>query len=73
MPGVEHPLAGGKPAITLAQFLKVMDVAQTGGHAKALVRSGVVRVNGQPDDRPGRKLAIGDRVEVEGQTLVVDR
>lgn len=88
MPGPDmskHPLAkaggevkGDKPEkdrgpITLAQFLKVVNAAETGGSAKALVRDGGVTVNGEAEDRPGRKLAKGDVVVVGGETFTVDR
>ena len=50
-----------------------MNLVETGGHAKHLARSGTITVNGQPENRPGRKLQIGDRVAVDGQETVVDR
>ena len=59
--------------ITLAQFLKLIGAAENGGHAKALVREGQVTVNGQAEDRPGRKLAKGDRVSLAGADHTVDR
>lgn len=59
--------------ITLSQFLKVINAADTGGGAKALARSGAVTVNGQAENRPGRKLAKGDIVVVAGQSFTVDR
>lgn len=54
--------------ITLAQALKVSGIADNGGHAKHLVRSGVVRVNGAAETRPGRKLVPGDRFQVGDET-----
>lgn len=47
--------------ITLAQALKVVGAADTGGQAKVLVREGDIRVNGVVENRPGRKLRAGDR------------
>ena len=61
----------GKPYITLAQFLKLEGLAHHGGAAKSLVRGGDIKVNGQPEERPGRKLHQGDVVEVEGKRLTV--
>jgi ribosome-associated protein len=58
--------------ITLAQFLKLMGVASTGGQAKILVQSGEVQVNGETETRRGRKLTNGDRVSTQGQTFEVD-
>ena len=59
--------------IRLDQYLKRIDVAQTGGHAKWLIQNGEVLVNGEIELRRGRKLYEGDRVEVEGQTWVVSK
>ena len=47
--------------ITLAQAVKVVGLADTGGQAKVRVRSGDIRVNGAVDTVPGRKLRAGDR------------
>lgn len=52
--------------ITLGQLLKLADCIQTGGEAKAFLAAGKVLVNGQPENRRGRKLVPGDAVEVEG-------
>ncbi|MEM7769879.1 MAG: RNA-binding S4 domain-containing protein [Cyanobacteria bacterium P01_E01_bin.6] len=63
---------GETPYIKLDQFLKLMNVAQTGGEAKVLVQSGFVDVNGDLEVRRGRKLMVGDRVTVNGQTYTVE-
>lgn len=52
--------------IKLDQFLKLADCVSTGGMAKALLQDGSVLVNGEPEERRGRKLYSGDTVEVEG-------
>ncbi len=57
--------------IKLDQFLKLAQMAQTGGQAKALILEGLVKVNGEVELRRGRKLHHGDRVEVEGEELLV--
>ena len=62
-----------KDPITLAQFLKVVQVADTGGQAKTLVREGRASVNGTVDERPGRKLEKGDIIAIDGKTFTVDR
>lgn len=46
--------------ITLAQAIKAVGLADTGGQAKVLVREGGIRVNGEAETRPGRKLRAGD-------------
>jgi len=47
--------------ITLAQAIKAVGLAGTGGQAKVLVREGSLRVNGEAETRPGRKLRVGDK------------
>lgn len=54
------------PYIKLDQFLKLADCVPTGGMAKALLQDQAVKVNGENEDRRGRKLYAGDRVEVDG-------
>jgi ribosome-associated protein len=58
--------------ITLDAFLKWAGVADTGGHAKVLITSGDVYVNGEPERRRGRKLRPGDQIKVahEGHWLI---
>lgn len=53
--------------ITLDAFLKWVNVAGTGGHAKALIASGLVQVNGEKEIRRGRKLRPNDHVRVTGE------
>lgn len=57
--------------IKLEQFLKLAQVVATGGQAKLLIQSGDVSVNGLTETRRGRKLRPGDRVEVNGELLIV--
>jgi ribosome-associated protein len=52
--------------ITLAQAVKAVGLADSGGQAKQLVRSGKVSVNGAVETQPGRKLFPGDRFSAEG-------
>lgn len=60
-----------KEYITLQQFLKMTGIADTGGQAKYLVKELDISVNGEPEDRRGRKLYPGDIVVVEGRKFVV--
>jgi S4 domain protein YaaA len=59
-------IAIGTEYIALGQFLKLADCISTGGQAKFFLQENGVRVNGEPDNRRGRKLYAGDRVEVDG-------
>ncbi|OMP66393.1 S4 domain-containing protein YaaA [Domibacillus epiphyticus] len=52
--------------ITLGQFLKLAGVIQTGGMAKWFLSEHEVFINGEEDNRRGRKLREGDRVEISG-------
>jgi len=63
-PGTTLLLRG--ETITLAQALKAVGLADSGGQAKILVREGDVRVNGEPALQPGRKLRAGDRFGIAG-------
>ncbi len=58
--------------IKLDQFLKLADLAQTGGHGKIIIKEGRVKVNNQVTLARGKKLYDGDIVEVEdsGRFLV---
>lgn len=55
--------------ITLQQFLKMNDIISSGGEAKLFLRSNDVYVNGEKEDRRGRKLYPGDEVKVNGKTV----
>lgn len=55
--------------ITLGQFLKVAGAIQTGGQAKWFLAEHGVFVNGEREERRGRKLYEGDEVEIEGDGI----
>ncbi|MFK2826553.1 S4 domain-containing protein YaaA [Bacillus sp. B190/17] len=52
--------------IPLGQFLKLADVIQTGGMAKWFLSEHEVFVNDELDQRRGRKLRVGDRIDIPG-------
>ncbi len=52
--------------ITLGQLLKVAGIIGTGGEAKFYLSETVVIVNGEPEQRRGRKLRPGDRIQAPG-------
>ncbi len=58
--------------IKLDSFLKAVNVVGSGGEAKIIIGEGMVRVNGAPETRRGRKLHPGGRVEVAGRSFVVE-
>jgi len=55
--------------IELIRLLKLLRIAQTGGHAKLLVEEGEVIRNGQPEYRKRAKLIKGDIIEVLGEKI----
>jgi ribosome-associated protein len=56
-------------SIRLGQFLKLAGLAEDGGHAKELIESGEVTVNGVDENRRGRQLHDGDVVAVGPETV----
>ncbi|KAA9014606.1 S4 domain-containing protein YaaA [Niallia endozanthoxylica] len=52
--------------ITLGQFLKAADVISTGGMAKWFLSENEILINGEKDQRRGRKLRSGDKIEILG-------
>lgn len=57
--------------IKLGQALKLAGLVESGVEAKIVVQDGEVMVNGEVDDRRGRKLYPGDRFEFEGKQVEV--
>ena len=52
--------------ITLGQFLKAADIISTGGMAKWFLSENEILINGEQDQRRGRKLRSGDKIEILG-------
>ena len=61
-----------KAYITLSQFLKKTGIATTGGQAKYLVKELDITVNGEKEDRRGKKLYSGDEVIIDGRKYIVE-
>lgn len=57
--------------IELMKLLKLLRIAQTGGHAKIIVEDGEVIRNGEPEFRKRAKLRKGDVIEVLGETITI--
>ena len=57
--------------ITLQQFMKLSGIVSTGGVAKLKIKEMHIVVNGEKENRRGRKLYPGDNVKIEGKTYVV--
>jgi len=59
--------------ITLGQFLKAADIIQSGGMAKWFLSENKIFINGEQDQRRGRKLRSGDKIEIPDFGLFIIR
>jgi ribosome-associated protein len=58
-------------SIRLGQLLKLAGVIDSGAEVKALLAEEAVRVNGKPETRRGRQLAVGDEIQLRDDELRV--
>jgi ribosome-associated protein len=59
--------------IKLGQALKLAGVVEDGVEAKYVIQDGLVQVNGEVDQRRGRKVYEGDVITFEDQEIKVIR
>lgn len=52
--------------VTLGQLLQMIDVVSTGGMAKAYLSENTIYINGEQDNRRGKKFRNGDVILVPG-------
>jgi len=64
-------LKANQPYIELNKLLKIMQLAQTGGHAKILIQNGEVTVNDVIETRIRKKLVKSDRIKVDDQQIKI--
>lgn len=57
--------------IELCAFLKFGGLSESGGAAKQAIAEGRVLVNGERETQKRKKLVAGDRVTLEGESIVV--
>jgi ribosome-associated protein len=57
--------------IKLGQALKLAGVVEDGVEAKYAIQDGQVKVNGEVDDRRGRKVYVGDVISFQGKDIQV--
>ena len=62
----------GAEYIELIKLLKFKHFAESGGHAKMMVDSGEVKLNGNVEFRRRAKLRIGDTIEISGRKISID-
>jgi ribosome-associated protein len=57
--------------IELIKLLKLLRIAESGGHAKIIVEDGDVFLNGNQEFRKRAKLRTGDKIEVYGEEILI--
>ena len=57
--------------IQLNHLLQVIDVVQTGGHAKLMIQDEMVSLNGQTETRVRKKLYEGDVIAFEDSQIEI--
>ena len=70
---VKIKIKDGEEYITLQSLLKLTGVIDTGGMAKIYLANNEVLVNGELENRRGRKLYPNDIVEAEDLKVTVTR
>ena len=57
--------------ITLGILLKIAKLVSTGGQAKAFLAENTILVNGEQDNRRGRKLYTSDKVQIGNEIFLI--
>lgn len=57
--------------ITLGQFIKLVDLISSGGEAKLFLANNKVEINGELDNRRGKKIYKNDLVVINGNTYKI--
>lgn len=57
--------------IKLDQLLKAAGVVSTGGEAKIRIAEGEIMINGEIEERRGKKLRVGDTVADTDRTFLI--
>ncbi|GAA0875164.1 RNA-binding S4 domain-containing protein [Wandonia haliotis] len=61
----------GEEFIELNKLLKILQIAQTGGHAKLLIQDGIISLNGETESRIRAKLRASDVINVEDEVEIL--
>lgn len=68
---MEHVIDLRDDYIKLGQALKAAGLAESGVDAKFLINDGLVKVNGAVETQRGKKLYSGDKVEFDGEVIII--
>lgn len=58
--------------IKLGQALKAAGLVESGVDAKFVIQDGLVKVNGSIETQRGKKLVGGDKVEFDGEVILIE-
>lgn len=64
---IEKSLQINGEYITLGQFIKVMDFISSGGEVKVFLINNKILINGEKENRRGRKLYKGDSIIINNK------
>ena len=67
----QFTLKEGQPFIPLNKLLQIMQIAQTGGHAKIMIQNEEVMVNEMVETRVRKKLVASDKIKVGDQLIII--
>ena len=62
----------GAEYIELIKLLKLLHIAESGGHAKIMVEEGEIKLNGETEYRKRAKLRQGDLVETSDLKILIE-
>lgn len=65
-------LKEGQAYVQLNNLLQILQFAQTGGHAKIMIRQQEVIVNGQTETRVRKKLSASDEIQVGDHFIKIE-
>ena len=70
---MEFKIKEGEEYIKLGQLLKATNLVSSGIEAKIVIQNGEVKVNGEVDERRGKKVVAGDTVEYKDEKIFVKK
>ena len=69
---MKFQLKQGQDFIELNKVLQIMNVTQTGGHSKIIIKNEEVSVNGEIETQVRKKLRKGDVVTVDDIEITIE-
>lgn len=58
--------------IKLDQFIKWVGICDSGANAKEMIADGQVKVNNMIESQRGKKLRIGDIIEISNKKYIIE-